>query len=250
MLMVYAQTAAHLLLGGAFFGQADLPRQIDAKVDVPSPTFQVETEPAPVTGNGIPRGSSTIQTGPALPSQQPPSQGRPALGVSLTADMRIFEVTANSPAEQMGLKPGDQIVSLNGEAFDSTAAFIQALRAVPLGQDVQLVVDRNGQRMTQSSALAAWSQLHYRGAPQAGTQYPSYSSASYLAQSSVAVKTHTTMKYPLDVVVPVAPQPYYAPAPVMTAPAYAYAVNHGHAYAVNHGNRSGSYRRSRGAYCW
>jgi hypothetical protein len=242
MLMVYAQTAAQLLLGGAFFGQAEFSRPIDARVDVPSPSFQVETEPAPVTGNGIPRGSFTIQSGPAVPVQQPSSQGRPALGVSLTADMRIFEVTADSPAEQMGLKPGDQIISLNGDVFESTAAFVQALRAVPLGQDIQLVVDRNGQRMTQSTALAAWSQLHYRGAPQAGTQYPSYSSTSYLAQAPVTVKTHTTMKYPLDVVVPAAPQPYYAPAPVMTAPAYAYAVNHGY--------RSGSYRRSRGAYCW
>jgi regulator of sigma E protease len=57
----------------------------------------------------------------------------------------IQSVVPNSPAEQAGLKPGDRIISLNGEpptSRDQVTEYIQEHKSEP----IKLLVDRNGAR--------------------------------------------------------------------------------------------------------
>jgi len=111
-------------------------------------------------------------------------QGRSALGVTLTDDLRITEVSPGSPAQQMGLRAGDEILSMNGHTFNSVQEFIDAVGATPQDQQVQIEVDRNGQRTTQSGNLAAWDRVHYSGVHSAGRP------------TQQGLQTHSAMRFP------------------------------------------------------
>ncbi|MEW5249726.1 RIP metalloprotease RseP [Microbulbifer discodermiae] len=70
------------------------------------------------------------------------------IGVQLwTPDitMTLAEVTADSPAELAGLRPGDKILATDGEPFDDWSEWTKYLRARP-GQVLQVALDRNGER--------------------------------------------------------------------------------------------------------
>ena len=54
----------------------------------------------------------------------------------------IATVEPNSPALRAGLRPGDEVVGVNGEAIDGSRALIRAVAAVPPGQGVRLRVRR------------------------------------------------------------------------------------------------------------
>jgi membrane-associated protease RseP (regulator of RpoE activity) len=137
--------------------------------------------------------------------QQFDQQGRAALGVTLSDDLRIRQVSPGSPAEQMGLRAGDEILSMNGQTFNSIDEFIQTVGATPQDQQIQIEIDRDGQRMTQAGQLAAWDRVHYSGSRMAGMglQHQGYSSQGLQHQgySDQGLQTHSAMRYPSDGVV-------------------------------------------------
>lgn len=121
-----------------------------------------------------------------LQQGQQGQQGRAALGVTLSDDLTVTHVEPGSPAERMGLRPGDEVLSLNGQSFDSAQAFIDAIGSTPQGQDIQLEVDRDGQTMTQRGQLAAWDRIHYSGSHMAGRGVQQHSAMRYSQDGSVA----------------------------------------------------------------
>ncbi|MBN2491932.1 MAG: PDZ domain-containing protein [Planctomycetes bacterium] len=58
---------------------------------------------------------------------------------------RITRVAPDSPAEQAGLRRGDEIVEFGGAALEDYARFLDALHALPAGSSVDLVVLRPGE---------------------------------------------------------------------------------------------------------
>lgn len=58
-----------------------------------------------------------------------------------------------SPAETAGIQPGDRIVSIDGVTADTWEELVAAITARP-GQQVQIVVDRNGSLKTLTTTLA------------------------------------------------------------------------------------------------
>jgi S1-C subfamily serine protease len=68
--------------------------------------------------------------------------------------VRIQEVTPNSPAAQAGLKNGDKVVKLNGQAMRGVQEFIQAIAAKKPGDKVSIQVRRDGKEQTLNATLA------------------------------------------------------------------------------------------------
>lgn len=63
-----------------------------------------------------------------------------ATGAFTRSGMRVDTVYLNSPVQQMGLRPGDWIVRLNGQLIPNQAAFIRAINAS--GGNVTMYVAR------------------------------------------------------------------------------------------------------------
>jgi membrane-associated protease RseP (regulator of RpoE activity) len=73
---------------------------------------------------------------------------RPALGVHLVPDAAgviVRNIAPGSPAEQAGLRSGDEIVSLNGREFQHFSQFVEAAAQLPLNEPATLHVARDGQ---------------------------------------------------------------------------------------------------------
>ncbi len=84
---------------------------------------------------------------------------KPALGVTFRNSgdaLIISRVYPNSPAARMGLRTGDRIVSLNGQTYDATDAFVTAAGQVVLDEDAEIVYMRGEQRMTGNVRFAPW----------------------------------------------------------------------------------------------
>jgi S1-C subfamily serine protease len=79
---------------------------------------------------------------------------RPAyLGVTIDieSDERgalIKDVAPGAPADRSGLRSGDVIVSIGGRAVDSWEELRPAIRENKPGTKVEVIVDRNGKRVT------------------------------------------------------------------------------------------------------
>jgi membrane-associated protease RseP (regulator of RpoE activity) len=79
------------------------------------------------------------------------------LGVYLDEDSevpRVVECVPGSPAEAAGLRPGDVILAIDGEALATRAALTAAIRSKPAGQEIVLRIDRNGSEKTLNVTLA------------------------------------------------------------------------------------------------
>jgi glutaredoxin-like YruB-family protein len=72
-------------------------------------------------------------------SQAKKHPGIPALGAY------VGRVRAGSPAEQIGLRPGDVITALGGQPVTRSADLHRLLPQMPAGRDVSLTYVRNGQ---------------------------------------------------------------------------------------------------------
>ncbi|HAV15469.1 MAG TPA: hypothetical protein DCX25_04000 [Candidatus Pacebacteria bacterium] len=63
---------------------------------------------------------------------------------------RVDEVISNSPAQKAGFVKGDEVISLNGVATKTSAAFIERIQTVR-GQQISVVVARDGKNATLTS---------------------------------------------------------------------------------------------------
>jgi len=83
------------------------------------------------------------------------------LGVTLAPPsrglLRIADVASDSPADKAGLKAGDLLLELNGEAVDDVDQFRDAVHAAAPGGEARIVVERQGARMELTAAFGALS---------------------------------------------------------------------------------------------
>lgn len=67
------------------------------------------------------------------------------VGVPVGVSNRIGQLMPGWPAEEVGLRPGDVIAAINGEAMDSGQEVIDTIHRQP-NTDLRLTVERDGQR--------------------------------------------------------------------------------------------------------
>ena len=65
----------------------------------------------------------------------------------------IVQVIRGGTADQAGLKVGDRIISFDGEEVDSTATLKKKLRQHVVGDEVEVVIDRDGEEQTINMTL-------------------------------------------------------------------------------------------------
>jgi PDZ domain len=75
--------------------------------------------------------------------------GGASLGVNIAGSddgqgIVVLRVRPGTPADQMGLRPRDRILSLNGQPVGAVDEFISAIRGMAAGDQVQLSIDRGG----------------------------------------------------------------------------------------------------------
>ena len=89
------------------------------------------------------------------------SDGHGYLGVryATTEQGAVVEhVFRNTPADDMGLRPGDLVESVNGYSLNHGAArnLARLVWSQPAGAELQLVVIRDGARFVSHPLLAEW----------------------------------------------------------------------------------------------
>ncbi len=76
-----------------------------------------------------------------------------SMSLKRPAGALVSSVTPNGPAARGGLKPGDLIVSVDGQAVDDTNAFDYRFATKPLGGSAKLGIVRAGQELAATVAL-------------------------------------------------------------------------------------------------
>jgi serine protease Do len=87
---------------------------------------------------------------------------RALLGVGFGGEgesTRVAELTPGLGAERMGIKPGDVILGLNGQAMKTRTELIAALRELPAGRVVRVQVQRGDEALEFSVTLTAQAEL-------------------------------------------------------------------------------------------
>ena len=97
--------------------------------------------------------------GPALAVTEPVRwlvPGRPRLGLQLAFDgsMRVTRVGAGSAGERAGVRVDDRLLRWNGEAVSDRSDMLRRLESTRAGNEVELVVEREGVERTLSLVLA------------------------------------------------------------------------------------------------
>ncbi|MCE9566609.1 MAG: trypsin-like peptidase domain-containing protein [Planctomycetes bacterium] len=72
--------------------------------------------------------------------------------LKLNGGVIVSEVTAKSPGEKANIGVGDVITTVNGQAITTTRELLRAVAALPAGQQVEVVVVRNGQAFATRAA--------------------------------------------------------------------------------------------------
>jgi len=104
-------------------------------------TTIVQEQPAPVSAS-----ASSSGYGPYLgtiPDMTPRDFG-----------LRLTGVREGSPAAIAGLRPGDVVVEFDGNEIADIYAYTYALQAKSVGDEVTIVVERDGERVTVTAVLA------------------------------------------------------------------------------------------------
>ena len=104
--------------------------------------------------------------------EQPPAQNQPPmLGIQMTPPpthaqetngttpdegVYVRRVFPNTAAEDMGIQPGDIILSVNGSDIDSMSTLREVVNNSAVGDEVDVVVTRNGETQSLSSSFRPW----------------------------------------------------------------------------------------------
>ena len=111
---------------------------------------------------------------------------RPFLGVTLDEEAQngvwVTGVYPNSPAEQAGLRRGDEILSVDDQDIDSYHELVDVLSQKSPGEEVSLEIDRNGRQRMVDATLAS-----SRGASQGRPAYRTGNRPAYGGQSNGAM---------------------------------------------------------------
>jgi hypothetical protein len=119
------------------------PEQRKAPVVDPNTTTQTPTNtqqwPAP----------QRYESGRAAGSSAESGQGGATLGVNIVSSedgrgVVVARIRPGTPADQMGLRPRDRIISVNGQPVASIDEFISTIRSMKPGTEVQLSIEREG----------------------------------------------------------------------------------------------------------
>ncbi|MGH8126211.1 MAG: PDZ domain-containing protein, partial [Rhodanobacteraceae bacterium] len=78
-----------------------------------------------------------------------------ALGINSSSGALITNVMPDSPAAKAGLKPGDLVTAVNGNAVSDAQDLRNAQGLAPLGSTLELDIDRNGRKLVIDAKLTA-----------------------------------------------------------------------------------------------
>ncbi len=97
-------------------------------------------------------GTRNPEPGNQKPAEHVPAGARPYFGAmpdyGQPDKMVVSEVAPGSPADKAGLKPGDEVTSLNGEKIKDLQHYSDRLFACRPNQPVELAVERAGKALT------------------------------------------------------------------------------------------------------
>ena len=79
----------------------------------------------------------------------------PDMSAADVVGVRLMGVTPGSPADKAGVRKGDVVVEFGGMAVKDLYQYTDALRAHKPGDEVKVVVERNGKRVTLAARLGS-----------------------------------------------------------------------------------------------
>jgi Do/DeqQ family serine protease len=99
-----------------------------------------------------------IQMATLTPEVKQEINSNPNSGLSVYDDqgVLVLKVVPDSPADKAGLRAGDVIGQINGQAVKNADALQQAVESSQVGKNIQLDLKRNGQVMSLSVKAAAY----------------------------------------------------------------------------------------------
>ncbi|MCC6153936.1 MAG: Do family serine endopeptidase, partial [Candidatus Hydrogenedentes bacterium] len=74
-------------------------------------------------------------------------------GMKESTGILVSEVQPDSPADKAGLQRDDLILELNGRAVGDAGAFRSQIAMTPKGKDIELTIDRKGERIKKSVSV-------------------------------------------------------------------------------------------------
>lgn len=91
-------------------------------------------------------------------------RSRAALGVTFATEadqsLTIKRVSPGSPAAELGLRPGDRLIQLDGRQFSDVDLLIDAIGQSSLNEDVTVHWMRNGEPHSGTTTLAEWQSVY------------------------------------------------------------------------------------------